>query len=548
MTTKPKAKKFRIRRPAPQASAAQPTPANSQTAAPKPDAPQAGGQPQAQAQANAGAQPQAQSGEVSSAREVNTEQEIMAIRKEGLTGRQLRMARRVAQKHGLAPTSDFDAVRLLRAQGIDPFQRTTALDLVTQEQGGGGGGQPPANLPQTVPQPGNNLPSPELAPAQSREREIRDIQRDIVRRRRRRMGLLATRLAFFVGLPTLIAGYYYYNIATPMYETKSEFVIQKTEGQGSTSLGSLFAGTGFAASQDSITVQSYLESRDAMLRLDQDLAFKAHFSQPSIDAIQRLPAGATREDAYKVYKKRVKLGYDPTEGIIKMQVSAADPEISAEFSRALLGYAEQQVDELTQRLREDQMRDARASYEKAEEEMRMAQRRVIDLQEQFKVISGDVEVSLLTNLISTLELELTQERLNLRELMSNPRPNPAKQAPLERRIQNLEEEIANLRSQLTEGQGGSLSLARISSELAVAETDLQTRTLLLQQALQQLETARVEANRQVRYISQGVSPIAPDEATYPRAFENTVLAFLIFGGIYLMISLTAAVLRDQISS
>ncbi|SLN16030.1 hypothetical protein PSA7680_00430 [Pseudoruegeria aquimaris] len=82
----------------------------------------------------------------------------------------------------------------------------------------------------------------------------------------------------------------------------------------------------------------------------------------------------------------------------------------------------------------------------------------------------------------------------------------------------------------------------------MAESDLQTRTLLLQQALQQLETARVEANRQVRYISQGVSPVAPDEATYPRAFENTVLAFLIFSGIYLMISLTAAVLRDQISS
>ncbi|MDP5347517.1 MAG: hypothetical protein NWQ32_03895, partial [Paracoccaceae bacterium] len=56
--------------------------------------------------------------------------EIDAIRREGLTGRQLRMARRVAQKHGLAPTSDFDAVRLLRAEGIDPFQRTTMLDLV----------------------------------------------------------------------------------------------------------------------------------------------------------------------------------------------------------------------------------------------------------------------------------------------------------------------------------------------------------------------------------------------------------------------------------
>ena len=48
--------------------------------------------------------------------------EVDGIRREGLTGRQLRLARRLAQKHGLPATSDFDAVRLLRKAGIDPMQ------------------------------------------------------------------------------------------------------------------------------------------------------------------------------------------------------------------------------------------------------------------------------------------------------------------------------------------------------------------------------------------------------------------------------------------
>ncbi len=521
MTTKPKAKKFRIRR--------------TDTGKPVNQA----GSPQEAANSGPTA-------DVASAREVSTEQEIAAIRKEGLTGRQLRMARRVAQKHGLAPTSDFDAVRLLRSQGIDPFQRTTALDLVTQNNGGTAAGK--STLPQTVPQSPQNLPTPELAPQESREREILEIQRDIARRRRRKLGLLMSRLAFFVLLPTFIVGYYYYNIASPMYETQSQFIIQKTEGQGSSSLGSLFAGTGFAASEDSIAVQSYLESRDSMIRLDQDMGFKQHFSAPSIDPIQRLTPGATNEEAYKLYKSRVQLGYDPTEGLIKMTVVAADPNVSLAYSETLLGYAEQRIDQLTQRLREDQMKDSRESYEQAELAMREAQLRVIELQELYNVISGDLEVTLLTTQITTLESELTQQRLNMLDLKANERPNPAKVQPIERKIANLESEISNLRRQLTEGRDGQESIARISSELAVAETDLSTRTLLLQQALQQLETARVEANRQVRYVSQSVSPVAPDEATYPRKFENTLLAFLIFSGIYLMISLTASVLRDQISS
>jgi len=69
----------------------------------------------------------------------------------------------------------------------------------------------------------------------------------------------------------------------------------------------------------------------------------------------------------------------------------------------------------------------------------------------------------------------------------------------------------------------------------------------MQESLQQLESARVEASRQVLYLSLGVAPVAPDEATYPRKFENTLLAFVIFGGIYILISLTVSILREQLS-
>ena len=115
-------------------------------------------------------------------------------------------------------------------------------------------------------------------------------------------------------------------------------------------------------------------------------------------------------------------------------------------------------------------------------------------------------------------------------------------------IRRLEDLIGQLRAQLTASEGDNASMARITGQLRVAETDLQTRQLMLTQALQQMESARIEANRQTSYLSMGVSPIAPDEATYPRAFENTVLAFLIFAGIYLMVSLTASILREQVSS
>lgn len=537
MTTKPKAKKFRIRRSGPLGNGRPREEMQEQEQDTARSVEQGFGyrpeRPQLRDQ-----------GAVAPMEQPDVGQVIDAIRKEGLTGRQLRMARRTAQKHGLAPTSDFDAVRLLRERGIDPFQRANMLELVVNDDEPAAPGA--VQLPQTVVR-GAQLPSTELAQADPAAQVLK-IQRDIARRRRRKLSLLMARLAVFVLLPTVVAGYYYFAVATPMYATKSEFVIQQAESQMTGGLGSMFAGTGLAVQQDSITVQSYLQSRDAMRRLDADLGFKAHYEQPWIDAIQRLPDGATNEAAYRVYKKNVQIGYDPTEGILKMEVIAADPETSAAFSEALISYAEEQVDGLTQRLREDQMSGARESYLEAERRVEEAQARVLELQERLGVLDPATETSALMSQINNFEMQLREKRLQLQQLLDNTRPNQARVDGVRGDIRRLEALVAELRASMTESTQGGDSLARVSAELRIAEADLANRQLLLQQALQQLETARIEANRQVRYLSLGVRPVAPDEATYPRAFENTLLALLIFGGIYLMISMTASILREQVSA
>ncbi len=541
MTTKPKAKKFRIRRDSPMGQGSDP-----QAAAPQAAAPDAAGKPT--------------QGQVSSA----AENAVDAIRREGLTGRQLRMARRVAQKQGLAVTSDFDAVAQLRAAGIDPFQRNTILELVAPESGvpgiGGPAGQAGAGvqnqplgriqLPQTIPDQGANLPSSERAtPAQDRTAAIMDIQRDIAKRRRRKLALLLTRLSFFVFLPTILVGYYFIAMATPMFATNSEFVIQQAEPASSAGgLGGLFAGTSMATQQDSITVQSYLASRAAMVRLNAEYGFQAHFSDENIDSIQRLAPDASNEDVFDVYKKRVKISYDPTEGILRMEVIAATPQASQDFSEALIGYAEEQVDQLTRRLREDQMAGARASYESAELRRSDALAEWLQIQQDTEILDPVGESSAIMSQVSALESQRQQLHLNLSAKLGVARPNSAQVEGLRAQISNIDGLIAQLRGQMTSASSANGSIASNNTKLRLAEENYNFQTIMVQQALAQMEVTQVEANRQVRYLSMGVEPVAPDEATYPRVFENTVLAFLIFAGIYLMISLTSSILREQVTA
>jgi capsular polysaccharide transport system permease protein len=588
MTTKPKAKKFRIRRGA-QASAA--------AAAPQAEAPMAEATPQTAQVAQSAPEPAAPVSDRAARREarlaraaerrakiapvddgnplptspeedmgglnamadsapaqapqgttappasmpatISPEQAIAAIRQEGLTGRQLRMARRLAQKHGLAATSDYDAVRLLRETGRDPFSTRNMLEIVSNDS---------PQLPQTQPV-GNTMPSTEMAsPASTREREIGDIQKDIAKRRRRKTLLMFSRLAAFVALPTLLAGYYYYTVATPMYSTKSEFLIIQSESSGGAGgLGSLFSGTQMATNQDSIATQSYLQSKDAMLRLDEDEGFKAVFSDPSVDPLQRLESNPSNEAAYAVYKKFVKIGYDPTEGVIRMEVSAPDPSISQRYAQALITYAEERVDELSQRKREDQVKDARRSLEQAKADRRAAQTNLVELQEG-TVLDPEGLILSLRQQISTYEIALQEKQLELTQLYDNPRPNEARVAGVSGSIKRLQDVLTALQDRMTAAKEGEDSLARKTSQIQIAQADLATADLIMQSALQTLKQTELEASRQVRYLTTSVAPVASQDPSYPRKFENTILAFLVFSGIYLMISLTGSILREQVSS
>lgn len=604
MTTKPKARKFRIRRTAPlggpaaeaQAQAeippmadarassvprshvppsnAAPSSAPQQAGTPRPTAPQTpqrsaapleGNHPRTPTPSNA-APAAPQQPQVQPAAQENT---IETIKREGLTGRQLRMARRLAQKHGLAAVSDFDSVRLLRAKGIDPFQRSNMLELVVppnqnatnKEQigdlGGVGGeedqlsAQLPVKgqqqLPQTMQLDKNQLPSTELSPAERRSAEIQEIQEGIKARRRRKMTLLLTRLSFFVFLPTILAGWYFFAIATPMYSVKSEFLILQADNAGGGGFGQLLKGSSFATTQDSTATQSFLQSKDAMIRLDEQSNFIAHFSQDWIDPIQRLGTDASNEEAYKLFKKFVKIGYDPTEGVIRMEVAAADPQIATEFSEQLITFAEQRIDDLSRRKREDGMETARVSLEQAKRDRREAQMALVRLQEGSLVDPEGVIASMRTQ-IGNVELQLQEKELQLAALKDNQRPNRAKVDGATGDVRRLNELLVRLNRKMTKATTGEKSLAEQAVQIQMAQADLVTADLFLQSALTNEKQTALEANRQVRYLTTSVRPVPSQDPAFPRSFENTILAFLIMAGIYLMISLTASILREQVSS
>lgn len=542
MTTKLKANKFRIRKPSVnkpttprpmQAVATDPvdqTPAVDQTAPMR--------QPASEPTQAAAPEPLGQ--------DLRSDPTLKAIQNEGLTPRQLRIARRTAQKQGLTFTSDYEAVKVLRDNGIDPFQRSTMMQVVAQNDPDNDKVQLPTRIePAQVPAEQAQM-SPEDMAAK-RNKEIMGIQKDMIRRRRRNSLMLTLRLMAFVLIPTLLAGIYFTMIATPMYSTNSAFQIIKADSAGAAGgAGGLLSGTQFATTPDAIAVQTYLTSKDAMLRLEEDEGFVEHFSDPNIDVLQRLKAGATLEDAHKIYKKRIKIGFDPTEGVVNMEVSAADPDMAVRFSEALIKYAEERVDNLSERKRDNQVSDAKTAFEDADKERRKAQEALVALQ-QSTLLDPEAYAGSLRGQISTLEQQIVEKEIQLQALLDNARPNQSRVSGVRADIDRLKFAKAETEARMNEPMENGMTLAETVSRIQISQADLATRDAMLQASLEQLRATQAEASSQSRYLTLAVDPIASESPSYPKAFEDTLLTLLILSGIYLMISITASILKEQIS-
>ena len=131
-----------------------------------------------------------------------------------------------------------------------------------------------------------------------------------------------------------------------------------------------------------------------------------------------------------------------------MEVIAASPDASVEFSNALIGYAEERVSNITQRLRDDQMKGAIESFEDAQIARNEALDRLVTLQQELSVIDSKTAVASIQQQIMSLEQEVDQMEKSLAIHMENARPNTSKVNALKTSIRSNKDLIEAKRAVL----------------------------------------------------------------------------------------------------
>ena len=212
-------------------------------------------------------------------------------------------------------------------------------------------------------------------------------------------------LLFWVVLPTLLAAIYFGFIAVDKYQSESKYTIQGADTGGVSGLDSLFgalsvtAGTG---EHDARSVAAYILSRDVLRRLDQEQGFVAHHQDPAFDFVSRIPEDATFEEAYDHYLRLVEVLYDGQSGVTTLKVLAGSAADAKRFAHAILRYAEEMVNDLSERARLDRMEFALREVEAGEKRLAKARQAILELQRVGEEINPSESASAVFNLLQYL--------------------------------------------------------------------------------------------------------------------------------------------------
>ena len=352
---------------------------------------------------------------------------------------------------------------------------------------------------------------------------------------------------FFVLLPFVLITFYFLFIASDRYVSGAGFAVRNMSSQSGTDLLGSVTGlvSGGSSTSDSYIVVKFLESRDLLQSLIDETNFLQIYGSHTIDSISRIPEDLTIEERLKSWKRYITASFDPSSGIIRFEVQAFHPEESYLMATKMLEQIKVLTNELSEQARKDSM-----YY--AEKELAFAEGRLLEARTNLKLFrkntnSVDLSASAMAQieLLANLEKKLIEIKARIEVLKESLNEDAPSIKALERKAEALEFQISE--------KSGGLKITGQSNELSsllANQEELQTEKTFAEtayaSAMASLESARMEASRNQRYLAIYAYPSLPEYPIYPKRLIYSLFAFIGLNLLWALIMVIILSIQDHL--
>lgn len=356
--------------------------------------------------------------------------------------------------------------------------------------------------------------------------------------------LLPTIYRYSVLLPTALLAIYYGLISSDKYLVQAHVVVEQDSLSSTPSLelGLLSLG-GSGDQNDALIVEAFMESNAMLEQVNSALNIREHYSSNTIDWFSRLNPTASKEDLFEYFLKNVSASVNSESSIIQLDVAAYSPAFAKNLADSMVALSEVFVNEVSQGLAQQQLDFVKSEVDKNSRRLAQATADLILLQQQYEIVSPEVEAQTLGEIIAGLQAELAKERAILKTKLSYLTNNAPEVVSSRKRVAALQQQIEQEREAQT--GGGESAINHLHLKYQSAQLAVTVASEVYQASIASLESARLEASRKVKYLVAISGAQLPEEAQEPRRAYAIATGFLLLNLLYLIIVLVIATINDH---
>jgi capsular polysaccharide transport system permease protein len=365
---------------------------------------------------------------------------------------------------------------------------------------------------------------------------------------RHRLPLAWISFLLVVVLPVAIAAAYYFLVAADQYVAEFRFGLRSAEPVRADPGALLQQGAApLQIGLDSYAVVQYIASRAIVDDLGKTLDLRRMFSTPAADWPARLHLPVPIEELVAYWRGQVDAFFDATNGTIMVRARAFTAHDALALAQGILASSERLVNGLSARARRDTLRNSEQEVQEAERRLTAALARLRDYRDREGLIDPHKAADANAALAGRLRDELVRAGTDLSTLKQYMQGDAPALKILEARIETLEAQRSTVESEATDTETTpNRALSRMMGSYEELEGERHFAETAYQHALEALDRARIDADRQQIYVADFVRPSLPEEALYPRRLRSLGVVFVIAFAIWAIGSLTMRSVRDHL--
>jgi capsular polysaccharide transport system permease protein len=363
-------------------------------------------------------------------------------------------------------------------------------------------------------------------------------------RRRHRLAILS-----FVGLvvtPIALIAAYLYMVAADQYASTVGFTVRTEEASSAMELLGGLTQLSSASSSDTDILYKFIQSQELVLSMDQAINLRSLYSKPQDDVVFRLDEGASVEDLVAYWRRMVRIYYDPSIGLMEIEVRAFEPTDARAIATELFARSNARINQLSAIARGDTTRYARDELDTAMRRLKDARQALTLFRNETQIVDPSADIQGQMGLLTSLNSQLATALIDLDILTSTTQASDPRMEQTRRKIAVIEKRIAEEREKLGRGRGRDGRIyADLVGEFESLSVDLEFAEKAYISALSAYDTALAEARRQSRYLAAYLEPTLAETPQYPQRLVMILVGGFVIFGLWAISLLIYYSLRDR---